>query len=620
MSLSDSLRASAQWLNSSTAHYSFDVFDTVLARAVHPPEAVFWQTGEDVRDLLPAACTPHDFAKLRAAADRRADEWHGPHKTLNRIYEELHTTLPVSDAVLHRIKEAELAVEQAVLYPIPETQAAIQSLRAEGAPILFASDMYLPSAFLQACLHKHGLWHPGDTLLVSCEHGATKSTGLFATVHDHAQSESVVHVGNCPHADVRFARAAGLQAHHYTTANPTRYEHALSQSTAPRPAGLAQLAGAARYARLHTEASTSHEQALRTVAAGVLAPALVGFVAWTLQQAQARQIKRLYFTARDGYLLVPIAQRLASAMGIACEARYIYLSRAVLRAAQAPSPAVMQPAGTADLPTSAPTPRRLLLDYLQQEGLTDDQSSALVDIGWKGSIHRMLNNVLMEATSAMQPQPGFFFGLTNQQGAHADARHAYFFDAHRQAGFTRVLTPHTAIYTLMETFCTAAHGTTTGLTRVNGQVEPVLEPSWTRRMETWGFPVVEATLHAFVDGLLRFNSSFVLGDVRNAVARTLRLFWETPTRAEAEAWGAFPRELGEGTDRTARGLAKPYPWSAVPRFVWKGPAAHDQFSHRFSWSQGALARSPVGVQRLIRGALHIRTLAKKVLRRLPGRW
>ena len=60
-------------------------------------------------------------------------------------------------------------------------------------------------------------------------------------------------------------------------------------------------------------------------------PILFDYVWWILYQAQQRGIQRLYFLARDGYLLREIAQQFCARFGLKIECRYLYCSRAALR-------------------------------------------------------------------------------------------------------------------------------------------------------------------------------------------------------------------------------------------------------------------------------------------------
>mgnify|MGYP000134884134 CR=1 FL=1 len=585
--------------------FSFDVFDTVLARTISPPSAVFFLTARRARPILPDGCTPGQFAYSRRRALSNVTAWKGWGVTLLDIYRELRNSLNVSEKVAERIMEIELAVERDVLYPIPDTLARIERVREQGASIAFTSDMHLSSDHIQTLLLDHGIWQPEDQLFVSSEYGVTKHRGdLFRPLLQQLDSkETVVHVGDTYESDVEGAEAAGIASHHVTLGKANRYEDILERYTQETGGMSGAMAGASRYARLHAHAESAREEALRDVAAGVMAPVLAGFVTWLLGCASRRDLDRLYFTSRDGFHLVPMARRLASLLKVSCEFEYLYLSRASVSAAK-PDPAKVENSRAA---------RRRLCNYVKREGLCDDEENGFVDLGWRGTIHGYLNEILVEEGLLSSPMPGFFFGLDSDQQIHSSYRTAYFFDKYRGGGYKDVL-PDRGIYTLMEMFCTADHGTVMGYEKEDGQVSPTLESSWPGRVESWGFPVVQRTLDSFLDGLAQGNELLSCNaDIREPLVDVLRTFWRKPTPEEAAAWGRFPRELDQ-EEGDVKPLAEPYTgWKALAEFARYGRHANEEIKHKFSWMDGSLTRSGPGLRRAIQTVLWGRELAKYVM-------
>ena len=644
--------------------YSFDVFDTVLTRVVSPPSEVFFLTGKYACSVLPDHCPPRQFAKVRRWAEDRATAWRGSEATLRDIYVEVQSSLQLTDAQAHEVKEAELAVEDSVLYAVPEACARIQALREEGKSIVFVSDMYLPAHRIRSWLVERGIWKTEDHLFVSHQFGSTKHNGaLFRAVRRKlSDSRILVHVGNNREADVQGAEAAGISSRHATASNPNRYEQILESYTEETAGMSGRMAGASRYARLHTRTESAHEEALRDVTAGVMAPTLVGFVAWLLTVARKEGLDRLHFTSRDGYHLLPIARRLAPLMDVDCEFNYLYVSRAAVATAN-PDPEKIERAwehneraGGEELlarmglkmgdierhisserekekiinkPISdsgkrilkkclrkiggkevTSKNRNIFCKYVTSNGLGDKFESGIVDVGWKGTVHEFMNDVMLEEKVLEKPGYGIFWGLGRDQKDYVSSRVAYFFDKYRRIGYKNTL-PGRTICTVMEMFCTADHGTVTGYTEENGRVVPVLEPKWSERMEAWGLPVVEETLSTFLDGLTdeeEFDS--YEADVRDPVAELLRTFWMDPTRKEAEAWGTFPSELGQG-EGWVQPLAEPYEeWTALFKFVRYGREAADDLKHENAWLAGALMRSTPVVRWGIRLALRARKMTK----------
>ncbi|MFV0364659.1 MAG: hypothetical protein ACK5LL_16440 [Suipraeoptans sp.] len=63
----------------------------------------------------------------------------------------------------------------------------------------------------------------------------------------------------------------------------------------------------------------------------VLGPGLCGFTLWVLKEAQKNKIKRLYFLARDGYLMYQSAKIFCNKFDLQIECRYLSCSRYALR-------------------------------------------------------------------------------------------------------------------------------------------------------------------------------------------------------------------------------------------------------------------------------------------------
>ena len=68
-----------------------------------------------------------------------------------------------------------------------------------------------------------------------------------------------------------------------------------------------------------------------TVCSYVLAPALHGYVYWVLSQAVAAGIERLYFLARDGYLMYEAARKICEKLNLPVKCIYLSCSRYSIR-------------------------------------------------------------------------------------------------------------------------------------------------------------------------------------------------------------------------------------------------------------------------------------------------
>ncbi len=309
---------------------SFDVFDTVLTRVVGAPRAVFLLLGKQLVSQSLISCTPEAFAHARIKAEQRTHEHVGEKCSLEKIYIELAIALRLTDEQREKVMHLECVLESKLMRPIAIAKDLIQAARDQGKRVVFVSDMYLPAEFIQEQLVFHSFWVEGDHLYVSHEYGKSKATGqLFQEMisRQGVLSTQVSHCGNDLRIDVQGAKKIGLKADHFNEGNLNRYEQILESYSGATEGLSSVLAGASRLVRLQVPVSSSKEAALRDVAAGVVAPTLVGYVLWVLQQAQMMGLKRLYFVSRDGQILLEIARRLVGKLNVSCELRYIYGSR-----------------------------------------------------------------------------------------------------------------------------------------------------------------------------------------------------------------------------------------------------------------------------------------------------
>ncbi len=655
---------------------SFDVFDTVVTRAVGSPASVFLLLGRRLAQMRLIECSPEAFARARFAAEARARANAGGEEVhLDGIYAELSAAFGWQVRQRQRIGELECDLEDEILRIVPEAAARVQDARTAGASIAYLSDMYLPARVVEAALARRGLFLEGDLCWVSSERGRTKRTGhLFDDLRTYAPgSTPIKHCGNDLETDIRASRRSGIHADLFDAASPTRYEIILEQHAWSTEGLASAMAGAARLARLGVPVADAREAVVRDVAAGVVAPVLTGFVLWILHRARQHSIRRLYFISRDGQVLLKLARTLAPKLGLACEMRYLYGSRqawhlpaltqigeselswimddtdflsirSVLRRVEVTPDAISGPLVSAGFGAvdwdrnleriervklrdvlrenvvreaighSASERRGRLLEYLRQEGLLDGKRAALVDLGWRGRLQDSLAAVLAFAGA---PAPrGLYFGLTSTRGAREPSeREAYFFDRRQRIGFYDAVP---GISQMMEMFCAGDHGLTIGYRCEDRCIVPVLAQERNQAVLDWGLELVQRTVSAFAEHLV-VASDLVnpWGDVREAGTELLRAFWLNPSSSEARVWGAFPCEDDQG-GTYSKPIAVHQSWRDVLSAFATGTIRP---AHRGAWLCGSIAISSPMVRASLAASQRVvpwRRRAGKLIGRRPG--
>jgi len=660
---------------------SFDVFDTLLTRAVGDPGAVFRLLGKRLGAEGLIACSAEAFGRTRQQVDHDVVAHGKVRPTLAAIHEELARRLELAPDAAARTLAAELELERELSRPVPGAAAAVERARAGGdGRIAFVSDTPLPAGFLVELLEAATIWRRGDRVYVSGEAGGSKFDGaLFdiARADLKVAAAELEHTGDNPYSDVRMARARGWRAQAAPAARLNRYEELLEHH-APSTDGLAsRLAGASRLGRLDA-VGAGVEPALAAVAAGVAGPLLVGYALWLAQQCRRLSLTRLFFVARDGEVLLQVARPVLAAAGLSVDCRYLYGSRQAWQFAAAgasggfaagrllavddadrsarsilsrvhldPSTAheltghprfapgradeLLLPAGQAEvvalleseplrsrLAREASVQQELLLSYLAEVGLLGEERVGLVDIGWLGHMGLALERSLF-AGGHSPPEAWLYLGLL--EGAEAAVGTEM---APRQRAFLFDLSRGRGlpqrlygVQNLLEALCQAAHGRTVGYRGDPEGVRPELEHS--AREEA----LVAWGLSGYREALARTVDHFLAASPDLATAVDLR-----------PALGAVLTEFWERPS-----LAEATVWGALPfdvdvaggkadplaRPVRLGDAVRELRTRRRlklrpagSWRAGVARQSAPPWRAVFRTTAEVRRQLPRA-RRLPGR-
>lgn len=327
-----------------------------------------------------------------------------------------------------------------------------------------------------------------------------------------------------------------------------------------------------------------------SVEAYVLAPALCSYVAWVIQEAVRSGKKRLYFMARDGYLMYKTAQSICKTLGINLDCRYIYCSRYSLRSAEyrligdrrvvdyiclqgidISFGRMMERAGLTrgqgvevarslginlqdyDLPMKYQTIEQLkgkllhcelflnfvrlyscerypeVCTYLEREGFTEDVPYAIVDSGWTGSLQKSLG-IILKSMGVDRRLEGYYFGLYQiPKDMKTEDYHAWFFSANGNL--------RRKVYfnnNLFECIYSAPHG----MTIAYKDATPVFyEHESANQIKIKQF---ETLLNQYIRELLSEQPGLEeMNAGKAALAKSLGLFMGTPTKEEAAYFGSY---------------------------------------------------------------------------------
>lgn len=615
--------------------YSFDVFDTVLVRKWARPADLFLELGSILLKTGLINISSDAWQKLRVSSEIKArGKTISGEVTLSQIYEVLAESLVWSSSEIEYAMNQEIELEFASLYPIKEIQQKIQNLHQEGQRIIFISDMYLPSDVIKRFLKHHQIWREGDILYVSSEFNANKSSGKLFEIclaKEGIKPSQLIHLGDNYHSDVKMPQKQGIQAQHFHKTQFNRYEEIILNSEDIPLQIRSLLAGTSRLCRLQNPESDVHSQVIWDTSANVTAPLLFGFVYWCLSEAQAKGIKRLYFVARDGQILLKIAKVVCEKWNYTIDCRYLYGSRqawhfpAITEIGETELDWIFDPTqflsvnsvcervnlNPKDIAITLnqngfakecwaknldPQRRSLLRDvfqkqevtqliietakiyrekaigYFRQEGLADDTPFGIVDIGWHGRLQRSLSKLLdLAGIYPSNGISGFYFGLSKRVKQFAEERlFAYFSDVDSPSerdNFCQRV--------LLELFVSADHGGTVRFEEQNGTYMPILRTIENTRALEWGLKAQHSAIVNYVTNLTNglkdyeFDSNHFL----LASEKVLKEFVNNPHFNEAEVFGSYIFAEDQ-TDNILYSLAPKYTLEDCLNLNFKGFHPH----------------------------------------------
>lgn len=650
---------------------TFDVFDTVVTRAVAPPEAIFLLVGNHARAIGMLDVVAADFSSCRLRAGNVAHEKAARgtgRATLEDIYRHVGFELGLDEDAQKRLFHLELAVERHLLRSVQSGVQQVVAARALGQKVVFVSDMYIDAETLGRWLAELGIRRDDEPVFVSSEFGRTKRRGLLRLVakNELTPSRMVLHTGNDVGSDIRPARRDGLRARLLHEANDNAYEAFLGSFT-DRTGGLAAaFAGASKAARLSIRASGTRA-VVRDGAAGVAAPALVGYALWVLDQSAKLDIDRLYFLSRDGQVIQRVAEIVAPRIGSRVELRYLYCSRSSIALpalghrldrysnliwGRAPSWNIREFLGRVqirpddvskelkrlgfgkddcerhlstgelrelyDALTHGPL-RQAVIDsfeqsrpsaigYLRSSGFFSGERVGIVDIGGAGSQLTALS--LMREEYGLATPTSFLVKRARPDARLANATGGDDIDIRSwlprpaRRGFRDGTT-----YPL-ELFCAADHGSVTSYSQGDdGVFYPVLTSATSPAAQDARFDLLRGAIERFAaEVVLNPDLVDVGADMSSITFDALQRFWREATRAESSAWGSFPIDTGSGHATEVISLASPYTSREVIASAMSNGARP---GHGQRWPGGSYALSPVGVRALVRAGVIARGLTRR---------
>jgi predicted HAD superfamily hydrolase len=329
---------------------SFDVFDTLLARCIEPPddlqrrvaELLAWKIGNVSPEEALLARREVESGLRRVSLSSGMD--HECH--FDPLVEGWVTRLVghPDAALVDFVHETERELESLALSAKSGVMELLQWLRRQEVRVIAVSDMYLSHEHLVSILDTCGLGELIDRVYVSSEFGLGKYSGrLHAKVLEleRLSPEDVIHVGDNLVSDMQSPLRLGIRSIFLDekAQRLRRRRQTLSNE-------MAQLGGVWRGRRFFetvdyrmaqdVTCEAACEDFFHHYGAHVLGPAFSTFLLGLVEKIEAVKPDKLFFLARDGYLFEKMYARwreLEPSGKRWPEPVYVYASRRVVAAA-----------------------------------------------------------------------------------------------------------------------------------------------------------------------------------------------------------------------------------------------------------------------------------------------
>lgn len=314
---------------------SFDFFDTLMSRKVPHPKDIFWILGKKIQaaQLFAFDITPERFQALRIQAEERARQ-EGSSREISIV--DIYSQFP-SGFFTHSIDEIialEIQTESDFLFPVIEMKEAMELAHRRGKKIIIVSDIYLSKQHLETFWAHHTPAIKID-YFVSSEHKTGKSEKLFDHVIKKLKKPagSILHIGDNYISDVQTPAIKGMKSCFIPHGSSTFWNiYNLEQAaSAPSEARFDPSSGDLAIttlrckAMLHSSPTQADNVSFMQYGTQVLGPVIAPFIHWVRSASIASDVDIVMPLMREGHMIHKLISSYSDIVS-----QPAYLSRRVL--------------------------------------------------------------------------------------------------------------------------------------------------------------------------------------------------------------------------------------------------------------------------------------------------
>lgn len=424
---------------------SFDIFDTLITRRTLTPKGIFQIMQKKIIKLNTYPTYVADnFALLRIQAEKNARQYYindsKEDVRLVEIYQVFQSMTGLTLGECLDLMRIEIDIECKYIVGIDKNIDKLLEYMKQGEHIVLISDMYLDIDDIRMMLVQVNQIFENIKIYVSSAYKKTKRTGaLFMEVSqlEKISYDSWIHYGDNYISDVKIPELLGMKAVLCKCEPPILWEtDFLNKNKLNNSLSTELYFGASKI--LNTNYILNIDEKTGSSLGGVI---LYPYVSWILNICLTKKWKRLYFIARDGYVLKRIADQIISIFSYDIETKYIYGSRQAWRL---------------DI-EDCDEKKKATINYVLQEFDLTDENFAIVDLHGTGktllNLCKMLSNIYKGQWNV------FYFDLVDKIDTE---KYNFMSFASNTKGF-------------IEVFGRAPHGVTIGYEEIDNHMVPILD-------------------------------------------------------------------------------------------------------------------------------------------------
>ena len=529
-------------------YVSFDIFDTLIKRNVEKPEDVFILTQKIAKDIYKIEI--ENFFEKRKNAEEKA-------KKIGKINEpnidEIYQYIDVKKQK-EKLKEIEIQVEFDICQKNIDFFDIYQYCCKKNKKIIITSDMYLNREYIVKILEQVGIKHY-NYLFVSNDIRLSKNKGnIYPYIMKklNIKNSQIVHIGDSKKADYLVPMKYGIRAILiHKKINKLRYYDKKEINKDNNETFFYSIIEKFINNNMSIEKSEYYKIGYETL--GIL---LYGYTKWLIEKLQRKNIKKIYFLAREGALLKEAFDLLNNTD---IESRYLYVSRRSTRVSLLKDiknledvfeivkmrkiidiNSFFKSVGLEiskykelldkykckpqdnilnikefdtifdkiknDIKSNAKNEEKNLLQYLKQEEV--EGNIAVADVGWVGTMQNALTKIINQNSEKCDIF-GFYMGQAPNAKKFIEKgmkNEAYLFSYNQLEEYKKIR----AFLNLFESFFLAQHGTTIGYKLEKNVYVPILDEIEYSKDEIEKFKEIQ-------DGAIEFIKEFNKFKISNRI-------------------------------------------------------------------------------------------------------